>query len=124
MNRQKGLSVLFVFGLLTLSVVAEGCERKGTEKPAATGAAKTETQPTKEKPREPLIKKQEIADWCPEHGVPESICTRCNQSLIEGFKKNGDWCKEHNLPESQCTECHPELKAKFEAMRQKEKQGG
>src|SRR3989304_1956497 len=124
MNRNKSWSVLFVFALLAPSVFVAGCERKSTEKPTAPGTAKTETQPTKERPREPLIKKQEIADWCPEHGVPESICTRCNPALVEGFKKKGDWCKEHNLPESQCLQCHPDLKEKFEAMRPKEKQGG
>lgn len=116
---KERLTVLLVLGVLTLSVVAAGCERKDTEKPAATGAAKTESKPTKEKPRQPLIKKQEIADWCPEHGVPESVCTRCNPSLIEGFKKKSDWCKEHDLPESQCIQCHPELKEKFEAMKPK-----
>lgn len=63
----------------------------------------------------PLIPKAAIHDWCKEHGVPESICTRCNESLIAGFKAKGDWCKEHGLPDSQCFVCHPELKAKFEA---------
>ncbi|QOJ14136.1 MAG: hypothetical protein HRU75_05595 [Planctomycetia bacterium] len=59
-------------------------------------------------------------DWCAEHGVPESICTRCNKKLIAEFKKKGDWCKEHDLPESQCILCNPELKEKFEAMKPKE----
>jgi len=123
MNCKKRLAVLFVFGLFTLSFVVAGCERKDTEKTAATGVAKTESKPTKEKPREPLVKKQEITDWCPEHGVPESICTRCNSALVDESKKRGDWCKEHDLPESQCIQCHPELKEKFEAMRPMEKQG-
>lgn len=48
-------------------------------------------------------------DWCGEHAVPESQCTRCNPSLIPAFKATGDWCKEHNLPESQCLICNPEL---------------
>jgi membrane fusion protein, heavy metal efflux system len=56
------------------------------------------------------------ADWCAGHGVPESICTRCNADLIPAFKAKGDWCNEHNLPESQCLICNPDLKAKFEAM--------
>lgn len=64
----------------------------------------------------PLVQKVEVADWCKEHVVPESICTRCNASLIPKFQEKGDWCKEHSLPESQCIECHPELKAKFETM--------
>lgn len=48
-------------------------------------------------------------DWCGEHGVPESLCTRCNASLIPAFKATGDWCEEHGLPESQCLRCNPEL---------------
>ncbi|GMU82418.1 MAG: hypothetical protein AMXMBFR47_22890 [Planctomycetota bacterium] len=55
-------------------------------------------------------------DWCHEHGVPESICTRCNAKLIADFKKKGDWCKEHNLPESQCVKCDPMVADKFKAM--------
>ena len=39
--------------------------------------------------------------WCSGHGVPESVCTRCNESLIEKFKAGRDWCAEHGLPESQ-----------------------
>ncbi len=55
-------------------------------------------------------------DWCAEHGVPESVCTKCHPNLIAEFKQKGDWCKEHNVPESQCVQCDPTLKAKFEAM--------
>lgn len=49
-------------------------------------------------------------DWCGEHSVPESVCTRCNASLIAAFKATNDWCVEHGLPESQCLRCHPDLK--------------
>lgn len=49
-------------------------------------------------------------DWCGEHGVPESMCTRCNAALIPAFKATGDWCDEHGLPESQCLACNPDLK--------------
>jgi cobalt-zinc-cadmium efflux system membrane fusion protein len=49
-------------------------------------------------------------DWCGEHGVPESQCTRCNPDLIAEFKATGDWCAEHGLPESQCLECNPDIK--------------
>lgn len=48
-------------------------------------------------------------DWCDEHSVPESLCTRCNPALIPAFQATGDWCAEHGLPESQCTICNPEL---------------
>ncbi len=118
MNCMKKFSAFFVPGMFALSLIVAGCEKKATEKPPATGGSTTQPQ-AKEKPKEPLIKKQEIADWCPEHGVPESICTRCNPALVEGFKSKGDWCKQHDLPESQCLQCHPELKEKFEAMKPK-----
>ena len=49
-------------------------------------------------------------DWCVEHAVPESQCTRCDASLVAAFKATGDWCPEHGLPESQCLECNPDVK--------------
>ena len=49
-------------------------------------------------------------DWCGEHAVPESQCTRCDPSLVAAFKATGDWCPEHGLPESQCLECNPDIK--------------
>lgn len=49
-------------------------------------------------------------DWCDEHQVPESMCTRCNPSLSAAFRATGDWCEEHGLPESQCRLCNPNLK--------------
>lgn len=49
-------------------------------------------------------------DWCGEHAVPESQCTRCNKELIPAFKATNDWCATHEVPESQCTKCNPGLK--------------
>jgi hypothetical protein len=49
-------------------------------------------------------------DWCGEHQVPESLCTRCNPALVPAFQATGDWCPEHGLPESQCRICNPELR--------------
>ena len=49
-------------------------------------------------------------DWCGEHAVPESQCTRCNPSLVAAFQATGDWCAEHGLPESHCLRCNPDLK--------------
>ena len=46
-------------------------------------------------------------DWCVEHSVPESQCTRCNSDLIAGFVESGDWCAGHDLPESHCRLCNP-----------------
>jgi cobalt-zinc-cadmium efflux system membrane fusion protein len=46
-------------------------------------------------------------DWCAGHGIPESMCTKCNPSLIAGFKASGDWCAGHGFPESVCPLCNP-----------------
>lgn len=92
--------------LCSLFAVA-GC---GPEKPAPAG--KPSDAP---KQVTPIIPKTQVHDWCKEHGVPESICTRCNESLIAGFKAKGDWCAKHGLPDSQCFVCHPELEAAFKA---------
>ena len=51
--------------------------------------------------------------WCGEHGVPEEECTRCDSSLIAGFKEKGDWCDKHDVPESQCFECDPKRAEPF-----------
>jgi hypothetical protein len=80
---------------------ALGCGGKGQSSPAAQapgGHAAADVVPGS------------YEDWCGEHGVPESLCTRCNPSLIAAFKATGDWCQEHGVPESQCLLCHPDLK--------------
>jgi hypothetical protein len=48
-------------------------------------------------------------DWCEEHAVPETKCTRCDAALIAAFKATGDWCQDHGLPRSQCRTCDPTL---------------
>ena len=106
-RRPIGCLVAAVFSL------AIGCGEPASEsKPTPTSGGT---------PPAPLIEKTQLADWCAEHGVPESICTRCNKELIAGFKQKGDWCKKHDLPDSQCFVCHPELEAKFKAMAPKGK---
>jgi len=54
--------------------------------------------------------------WCAGHGVPESVCSRCNTSLIEAFKAANDWCAGHGLPESQCEACNPGAMARWAAL--------
>ena len=44
-------------------------------------------------------------DWCGEHGVPESKCTKCNPELITKFVQAGDYCREHGFPQSVCPIC-------------------
>lgn len=110
-----GIPLMVTACVLVLSGCGGGA--KSDAKPEVKPASKTPL--AAEKSKTPLVPKVEIADWCPEHGVPESICTRCNDKLTDDFKKKGDWCATHNLPESQCFVCHPDLKAKFEAMKPK-----
>lgn len=45
-------------------------------------------------------------DWCAEHGVPESICIECDETLVPKGKSFG-WCKIHGVAE--CPHCHPSL---------------
>jgi len=92
-----------------LAVMLSSCGGGDADPPKPGG-------PSGQAPQAPLLQKKEAADWCGEHGVPESVCTRCNVGLVEGFKKKGDWCVRHDLPDSQCLKCHPELEAKFKAM--------
>jgi hypothetical protein len=54
--------------------------------------------------------------WCPEHGVPEHMCSLCNDEHAAKCKKEGDWCKEHDRAESQCFKCDPSRYKHFEEM--------
>lgn len=107
MNTREVSLVWMIPGALLVTLAGCGETATSTSTPAAA-----KPKP----PSAPLIQKAEVADWCKEHGVPESICTRCTASLIPTFQAKGDWCKQHGLPESQCVTCHPELEAKFKAM--------
>lgn len=110
------------YGVLVVTVLAlvagtGACSRDGDKSTGGGNTGGKETTGAAKPTTQPLIPVVQVADWCREHGVPESVCTRCNTALIADFKKKGDWCKEHDLPESQCLICHPDLKEKFEAMR-------
>ena len=94
---------------LLLAALLSACGKGGTSSP---GESPAKAVPAKA----PLVEKVQVADWCKEHGVPESICTRCNEELTPQFQAKSDWCKEHSLPESQCIACHPELEAKLKAL--------
>jgi hypothetical protein len=97
-----------IFGVVAFGLVAAGCSE--SDKKATPD--KPEEKKGAEVVKKPLIQKAEVADWCPDHGVPESICTRC-QADPKPFIAKGDWCKKHELPDTQCFVCHPELQAKF-----------
>ena len=90
-----------LFAIAPFSAAAPGCGKTSSD--AAPQAASTEQHAARAKPGT-------YDDWCGEHQVPESLCTRCNPSLAAAFKATGDWCQEHGLPESQCKTCNPNLK--------------
>lgn len=108
---------LFVM-LSVVALVAVACK---SETPKATNPAPVQAEQKKEAPKAEIVAVEEhehghgaepgsYEDWCGEHQVPESQCTRCNSKLIAAFKASGDWCAEHGLPESQCLICNPNLK--------------
>lgn len=45
-------------------------------------------------------------DWCEEHGVPESICVECDETLMPKTPDFG-WCAQHGV--HNCVLDHPEL---------------
>lgn len=103
---------LWILALVVVALSFTACGKEDADSGKNDGGSAAGAP---EKPKTPLITKNAALDWCKEHGVPESICTRCNASLVEGFKEKGDWCANHDVPESQCFVCHPELEAKFKA---------
>jgi len=99
--------------LLAIVAPASACEPSppgGGSSRTGDGPAKTEPTSAPKEHGRPDAKPGSHEDWCGEHEVPESLCTRCNPSLVPAFKATGDWCEEHGLPESQCLACNPDLK--------------
>ncbi len=94
--------------------LANGCGKASPESPPEA-RAKGE-QPAKWGPETSAVAADPASGWCGGHGVPESVCTRCNAGLIAKFKAGGDWCSEHSLPESQCSLCHPEVAEKWASL--------
>lgn len=93
-----------IFRSLTLALAAAlvlggaSCSKDTPAKPEQAAHAPADVKPGSHE------------DWCGEHAVPESQCTRCNPALTPAFKATEDWCAEHGLPESQCLKCNPGLK--------------
>jgi hypothetical protein len=103
MSLRRTISIRFLGLVSAIYCLACGSSAPNPRQSASTGAAQAKHGPVDAKPGS-------ADDWCGEHNVPESLCTRCNASLIPAFKATGDWCAEHQVPESQCLLCHPELK--------------
>jgi hypothetical protein len=98
----------FSTSFLVAFLAVVGCGEAAPGKPAPAAAPAPASAP--------VIPVKKAADWCKEHGVPESACTKCNTDLVAGFKAKGDWCDKHGLPMSQCVECDPSVAAKLAAM--------
>lgn len=97
-------SILFLS--LALGTIS-GCSKEEAPSKAAPAAEKKESAAKGHAPTG--VKPGSHEDWCSEHEVPESQCTRCNPDLVPAFKATNDWCPEHGLPESQCKICNPEI---------------
>lgn len=102
--------------VMFIAVALPGCDRSDSSRTSGR-AGGTATVKTSYGPESSALKPTFDKGWCGGHGVPESVCTRCDDSLIDRFKQAGDWCKEHNLPETQCKKCHPEVAAKWAALK-------
>ena len=98
--------------VMLLLGLAVGCDRSPAAKspPGAGGAA---AGPASLGPETSAVPVDLSQGWCGGHGVPESVCTRCNAALIPKFKEGNDWCGGHGLPESQCDVCNPGVAAKW-----------
>lgn len=96
-----------VIGTFLVVALAAGCSKEsGSSPPATSGKAPAATAGG----HAPAgVKPGSHEDWCGEHAVPESQCTRCNAELIPAFKATGDWCEAHQLPLSQDTIHNPDL---------------
>ncbi len=97
----------FLSRTLLVSTLLLACDRR--EEPAPTPASSATPAAQPEHAAANVVPGSH-EDWCGEHQVPESLCTRCNADLIPAFQATGDWCPEHGLPESQCLICNPDLK--------------
>ena len=98
--------------LVCVLVPTLGCAQKSTPSQSSTSSA-TEaapaTPPSGDGHADAQVVPGSYEDWCAEHGVPETQCTRCDPSLIPAFQAANDWCAEHGLPMSQCTIHDPKL---------------
>lgn len=109
---QRLIAIAFSAVMMTAAMTA--CDKGGNtgDKPATNPTAAPRGEPAKPAStgHAPAgVTPGSHEDWCGEHAVPESQCTRCNAELIPAFKATGDWCEEHGLPESQCLKCNPDL---------------
>ncbi len=91
----------WTLGMILALLLAAGCDGKKD----ADHTRNAENRPAAAAPPRPAA--ASAADWCGGHGLPESMCTKCNPELTSKFKKAGDWCATHSLPSSACPTCNP-----------------
>ena len=115
MNSTKSIVLVSTLTAMLTLLSSVACDQTPTQ-PETARAAPTSTG-TGSTPASPSAVPVDMSKgWCGGHGVPESVCTRCNSSLVPQFKEAGDWCAEHCLPESQCELCNPGVAAKWAAL--------
>ncbi len=102
------MSARFARTFLLIALVA-GCQKDSASKPEAESTKKSVKADKHDEHAETGVKPGSHEDWCGEHEVPESQCTRCNPELIPAFKATNDWCEEHQLPLSQDKLHNPDL---------------
>ena len=112
-NRMVSLLLPLLAAAFLVAGCAQQAEKESQTKDSAP-PAKAKESGAKDKESQ-VSEKKGHGEWCDEHGVWESICTRCNGKLTAKFKKKGDWCEEHERPKSQCFKCNPKLQEKYAA---------
>jgi hypothetical protein len=106
---RNAITIIITATVLT-SIALSGCENKNHTQKISQQAEAKPAEKLNQTHTQLGVQPGSHEDWCGEHQLPESMCTRCNPSLIPAFKATGDWCEEHGLPESQCHNCNPKLK--------------
>jgi hypothetical protein len=94
------------------ALLLSGCGSRGDEAPRSSTAEREApaSPPAGEGHAAAGVVPGSYEDWCEEHEVAETQCTRCDPSLIPAFQASGDWDAEHGLPLSQCRIHDPDLK--------------
>lgn len=115
MNSFRSPLAASVLVALVIIISTIGCDKPGTETGSARAVPGDVAASGDLGPQTSPVAVDMSKGWCGGHGVPESVCTRCDDSLIAQFKEAGDWCAEHGLPESQCELCNPGVAAKWAA---------
>jgi hypothetical protein len=102
-------TMLSLVSIMTL-LVAAGCGGGSRVRTTQEDAAKAPAPPAGEGHAVAAqVVPGSYEDWCDEHQVPETQCTRCDPSLVPAFQAAGDWDAEHGLPMSQCKIHNPRL---------------